>query len=107
MFHCIVLTSFLGGAFFDTLSHIEKMSWVEKNWKINYRGEVYSTLENTFLSTIKNTDCRLLDVTETALIKTLLFRYCSIDAHTNTKILNANIEYILTNERFDVSLFHS
>ena len=44
----------------------------------------------------KKIDCRLLDVTETVLIKTLLFRNCCADAHTNTQILNAVIEYILT-----------
>ena len=58
-------------------------------------------------STIKNIDCRLLDVTETVPIKMLLFGNCSVDAHTNTQILDATIEYILTNKRFDESLFHS
>ena len=51
----------------------------------NYEG-------HTRLGTIKYIDCRLLDVTETVLIKTLL----SVDAKTNTEILNATIEYILT-----------
>ena len=62
---------------------------------------------HTLLSTIKNIDCRLLDVTETVLIKTLLFGNCSVDAHTNTQILHATIEYILTTKNFDESLFHS
>ena len=48
----------------------------------------------------KNIDCRLLDLTDTVLIKTLLFGNCSVDAHTNTQILNATIEYILTTKRF-------
>ena len=51
----------------------------------NYEG-------HTRLGTIKYINCRLLDVTETVLIKTLL----SVDAQTNTEILNATIEYILT-----------
>ena len=62
---------------------------------------------HTLLSTSKNIDCRLLDVTETVLIKTLLFGNCSVDAHTNTQIFNATIEYIVITKRFDESLFHS
>ena len=52
----------------------------------------------------KNIDCRLQDVTETVLIKTLLFGSCSVDAHTNTQILNASSEYILTTKRFEASV---
>lgn len=52
-------------------------------------------------------NCRLLDVTETLLIKALLFGVCSADAHTNTETLNATIKYVLTTKRFDESLFHS
>ena len=56
---------------------------------------------------MKNIDCRLLDVTEIVLIKTLLVGNFSVDAHTNTQILNATSEYILTTKRFDESLFQS
>ena len=52
-------------------------------------------------------NCRLLDVTETLLIKALLFGVCSADAHTNTETLNATTKYVLTTRRFDESLFHS
>ena len=62
---------------------------------------------HTLLSTMKNIDCRLLDVTEIVLIKTLLVGNFSVDAHTNTQILNATSEYILTTKRFDESLFQS
>ena len=54
--------------------------------------------------TIKNIDCRLLGVTETVLIKTLLFGNCSVDAHTNIQVLNATVEYILTAKKFGDSL---
>ena len=57
------------------------------------------------LSTIKDIDYRLLDVTETILIKTLLFGNSSVDEHANWQILNATIQYILTAKRFDESLF--
>ena len=68
---------------------------------------MFNDKTHTFLSTIKNIDCRLLYVTETVLIKTLLFGNYSVDAHTNTQILIATIGYILTTKRFDESLFHS
>ena len=68
---------------------------------------MYNDERHILLSTIKSIDCRLLDMTETVLIKTLLLGNCSVDAHTNTKILNATIEYISTTKRFDESLFRS
>ena len=68
---------------------------------------MYNDERHTLLSTVKNINCRLLDVTETALIKTLLFGNFSLDAQTNTHILNATIEYVLTTKRFDESMFYS
>ena len=53
---------------------------------------MYNDERHTLLETIKNFGCRFLDVTETVLIKTLLFGNCSVDAQTNTQILNATIE---------------
>ena len=67
----------------------------------------YNDERHILLSTIKSMNCRLLDVTETLLIKALLFGVCSADAHTNTETLNATIKYVLTTKRFDESLFHS
>ena len=63
---------------------------------------MYNDERHTLLSTIKNIDCRLLDVTET-----LISGKGTVDAHTNTEILNATIDYILTTKKFDESLFHS
>ena len=63
--------------------------------------------KHTLLSIIKNTDCRLLDLIGTVLINTLLFGNCFVDTHTNTQILNATTEYILTTKIFDESLFYS
>ena len=64
-------------------------------------------IKDILLSTINNIDCGLLDLTETVLIKTLLLGNCSVDAQTNTQILNTTIEYILTTKRFEESLFYS
>ena len=43
---------------------------------------MYNGERHTLQSTIKNVDCRLLDVTKTVLIKRLLFGNCSADART-------------------------
>ena len=55
----------------------------------------------------KSVDCRLLLVTETVLIKMLLFGNYSVDADINRQILNATAKCIMINKRFDKSLFHS
>ena len=70
-------------------------------------GTMYNDKRHSLLSAIKNIDCKLLEVTEFVLIKMILFGNCSVDAQTNTQILKATIEYILTIKRFDESLFHS
>ena len=67
---------------------------------------MYNDERHTILSIIKNTGYRLLDMTETVLLKTILFVNCSVDAYNNTKILNVTIEYILTRKRFHESLFY-
>ena len=63
----------------------------------------------TLLSTIKNIHFRLLEVTETIFIKTLLFGIVLLmhTVITNKQVFNATIEYILTTKQFDESLFHS
>ena len=48
-----------------------------------------------------------MDVTETILIKTLLFGNCFADAFINTQILDGSTEFFLTTERFGKPLFHS
>lgn len=69
------------------------------NWVINV---IYAQLSN-----VKNTDWRLLDLTETISIKTLLFENWSVDVHADTGILNAINEYILITKRFEEPLSHS
>ena len=68
---------------------------------------MYNDERHTILSIIKNIGYRLLDMTETVLLKTILFVNCSVDAYNNTKILNVTIEYILTRKRFHESLLYS
>ena len=53
---------------------------------------MYNDKRHTLLSTIKNIDCRLADVTENVLLKTLLFGNCNVVAHTNTQVLHGTIK---------------
>ena len=95
-------------SFQDTLNPICSCGFdVESTSHYILHCPMYNDERHTILSTIKSINCRLLDVTETILIKTLLFGNCSVDAETNTQILNATSEYILTTKRLDESLFYS
>ena len=66
--------------------------WMTTRYILHY--SLYNDKRYTILSIIKNIGYRLLGVTETVLIKTLLFGNCSVDAHTNIHILNADIWWI-------------
>ena len=65
----------------------------------------YTIERRTLLSTIENIDNNLLDLGERVLIRTPLFGSNSFDTYTNTNVLNAIIEYILSTKRFDEPLF--
>ena len=72
-------------SFQDTLSPIYSCGFdVELTFHCILRCPMYNNERHTLLSTTKNIDCRLLDVTETILIKTFLFGNCFVDADTNT-----------------------
>ena len=65
----------------------------------------YNTEKHILLSTLKNIDSNLLDFVEPILIETLLFDGNSFDINTNTNVLNAAIEHILSTKRFDTGFF--
>ena len=89
-------------SFQDTLTSISSCGFdIELTSQCVLRCLIYNDEKHTFMSTIKDIDCRLLDVTDTALIKTLLFGNCFLDGYTNTQILNGTIEYIWTTKRFE------
>ena len=53
----------------------------------------------------KKNDNNLLHLCEPVLIRTLYFGTNSFDRNTNTNVLNATIEYIVSAQRFDELLF--
>ena len=60
---------------------------------------------HTLLSTLNNIDCKILESTDSFLRQTLLFGSTTLDPETNTLILNATIDYILSTEGFEEPLY--
>ena len=75
------------------------------NCELSSSLSTYIIERHTLLSTLVNIDNNLLDLCEPVLIRTLLFGSNSFDTDTNTNVLNATIEYVLSTERFDEPLF--
>ena len=75
-------------SFQDTLTSVSSCGFdIESTFQCVLHCLIYNDEKHTFTSTIKNIDCRLVDVTETALIKTLLFGNCFLDGYTKHKFL--------------------
>ena len=66
---------------------------------------LFSQSKDTLVNTISQIDNKLLDSNESNLIQHLLFGDPSKDRETNTEILNATVNYVLTTKRFDERLF--
>ena len=54
----------------------------------------------TLLSTLNETHCKLLELTNSRLSQTLLYGNTLFDKEKGTLILNTTIEYVLSTERF-------
>ena len=66
---------------------------------------IFHDKRHTLLSTLNNIDSKILESNDPYLTQTLLFGSTSFDSETNTLVLNATIDYILSTERFEESLF--
>ena len=55
----------------------------------------------TPLSTLNNIDYKLLELTKSSLLQTLLYGNTLFNKEKKTRILNATIEYISSSERFE------
>ena len=67
---------------------------------------IYNNERFSLLSTIRSIDCKLLKNTDSLLTQTLLYGYPSFDINTNSHILNAAIDFILSTKRFEEALFY-
>ena len=54
----------------------------------------------TLLSTIKNIDYGILELSDTIMTKTLLFGDSSLSDSANTLILNSTMDYVIATKRF-------
>ena len=66
---------------------------------------IFHDKRHTLLSTLNNIDSKILESNDSYLTQTLLFGSTSFDSETNTLVLNATIDYILSTERFEQPLF--
>ena len=65
---------------------------------------IFHDKRHTLLTTLNNIDCKILESADSYLTQTLLFGCTSFDSETNTLVLNAAIDYILSTERFEEPL---
>ena len=66
---------------------------------------IYSNVQSLLLVIIRNIDCKLLENTETSLTQAVLYGNTYLDINTNSLILNATIDFILSTKRFEGALF--
>ena len=66
---------------------------------------IFHDKRHTLLSTLDNIDSKILESNDSYLTQTLLFGSTLFDSETNTLVLNATIDYILSTERFEQPLF--
>ena len=66
---------------------------------------MYITETHTLLRTIEITDNNFLQLCEPMSIRTLLFGSNLFDTDTNTNVVNATTDYIISTKRIDESLF--
>ena len=66
---------------------------------------IFHDRSQNLLITLNNIDSKVLESNDSYLTETLLFGSTSFDSEKNTLVLNAAIDYILSIERFEESLF--
>ena len=66
---------------------------------------IYNNDWFSLLSTIRNIDCKLLEISDSSLTHTILYGNPSFDVITNSLILNATIDFILFTKKFEEALF--
>ena len=67
---------------------------------------IHNNDRSSLLSTIRNIDCKLLEITDSSLTQTLLYGNPSFDIITNSLILNAIIDFILSTKRFEEAIIN-
>ena len=93
-------------SFQDSLNPVCKCgAEVESTTRFLLHCPIYNNDWSSLLSTIRNIDCKLLEITDSSLTQTLLYGNPSFYIITNSPILNATIDFILSTKRFEEVLF--
>ena len=66
---------------------------------------IYNNDRSSLLSTIRNTDSKLLEITDSSLTQALRYGNQSFDIITDSLILNATNDFILYTKRFEDDIF--
>ena len=78
---------------------------VETNMHFFLYCPLFTNQRRTLLSTVNDIDSSLTNTNDSILTHILLFGKASLDISTNTLILNATMNYIISTNRFEESLF--
>ena len=78
---------------------------VETNMHFFLYYPLFSNQRCTLFSKVNDIDSSLTNTDDTTLTDILLFGKASLDITANTLILNATMNYIISTNRFEVSLF--
>ena len=66
---------------------------------------LFTNQRRTLLRTVKDIDSSLTNTNDSTLTHILLFGKASLDTSANTLLLNATMNYIISTNRFEESLF--
>ena len=93
-------------SFQDSLKPVYKCSAeVESASHFMLYSPIYNNYRFSLLCTIRNIDCKLLEMIDSSLTQTLLYGNPSFDIITNSLILNATVDFILSTKTFEETLF--
>ena len=74
---------------------------------MNFAIQSFTNERLTLLNKIKGINCSILESSDAAVTKILLFGENTIISSSNTFILNSTIEYIISTQRFEGSILTS
>ena len=66
---------------------------------------IHNNDRSSLFSSIRNIDCKLLEITDPSLTQTLLYGNPYLDITTNSLIFSATIDFILSTKRSEEALF--
>ena len=79
--------------------------------KFKFLPTTYSTVlitqtkqKEDFMNKIKSINCSVLESSDTAVTKIILFGDNTLSNSSNTRILNSTIEYVISTQRFEGSI---